>query len=79
MGITRFSNQVERAARLELTLHPYQAADGRAFVSVCKSAVQLADVEEKRLRHWLAAYGEQLALNSPRRRPANGVLPVRSL
>ena len=79
MAITRFSNQMERAARLDLTLHPYQAADGRPFVAVCKNAVQLADVEEKRLRHWLTAYAEQQVLNSPRRRSVSAVVPARPL
>lgn len=74
MAITRFSLYVERAARLNLTLCPYQAADGRTFVAVSKGALPIADVEDKRLRQWLTIYTEQQAQLS--RRPAPVVAPL---
>ena len=51
----------KRAMLLDMTLIPYQSADGQDFVRILHGEVELADLEGCEVAGWLAAQRRQTA------------------
>lgn len=55
------SQNAKRAMLLDMTLIPYQSADGQDFVRIFHGETELADLEESEVAAWLAAQRRQTA------------------
>ena len=50
----KFSNHLVRAKRFNLTLSPYQTAEGSTFIRISRGALQIADIPEREIPRWMA-------------------------